>query len=164
MGARPDLAARNRARATHRMTKTPTWKSWESMRARCEKPACKDWPRYGGRGIRVCERWSSFEAFLADMGARPDGASIDRIDVNGHYEPSNCRWATPTAQARNRRTSVLIEFRGEHLTAVEWAERVGLERKTLEYRIRIGWDTERALTTPSTIKRKSNRGHQSLVA
>lgn len=151
---RPDLAELNRLRTRHGMTKTPTWRSWESMRARCENPDNKDWPRYGGRGISVCERWHSFELFLADMGIRPEGMTIDRIDMNGNYEPGNCRWETPTAQARNRRSSVFVEFAGERMTVSAWAERTGLERKTLEYRIRIGWTPERALTTASTINRK----------
>src|SRR5206468_1663320 len=82
----------------------PTYRSWYAMKARCTNSNHTSYHHYGGRGITVCERWlNSFEAFLTDMGDRPEGTSLDRIDVNGNYEPSNCKWSTPSEQANNKR-------------------------------------------------------------
>lgn len=88
---------------THGRSKNdPTYRSWLAMHTRCRNPRRENYRYYGGRGIRVCERWASFEAFLADMGDRPTGLSLDRVDPDGHYEPSNCRWATRLQQRHNR--------------------------------------------------------------
>lgn len=92
-------------KTTHGMRDTAEYRSWCHLRERCTKPDCADWPNYGGRGITVCDRWMlSFESFYADMGPKPSAAhSIDRIDNDGNYEPSNCRWATPKEQRANQR-------------------------------------------------------------
>jgi hypothetical protein len=83
--------------------KSPTYQSWSAMRTRCTNEKSNDWKLYGGAGVEVCERWWFFENFLEDMGERPRGKTLDRINPNGNYEPGNCRWATPKEQTQNRR-------------------------------------------------------------
>jgi hypothetical protein len=85
---------------------TTEYRIWLGMHNRCNNPHTSKFKHYGGRGIRVCEQWKDFSVFLRDMGPRPEGMSIDRIDVDGHYEPSNCRWATAKTQAQNKRRSI----------------------------------------------------------
>ena len=138
------------AARTHGMGHTPTWSSWISMKQRCTREKDPSWPRYGGRGIRVCQRWlDSFEAFFADMGERPSvDHSIDRMDVNGHYEPGNCRWATRTKQGRNKRNNRRFAYAGESLTLAEWGARIGVSRRTMASRLHRGWPLGRTLTTP----------------
>lgn len=92
----------------HGRTRTPTYNCWANMKARCENKNRSDFKNYGGRGICVCESWSEFANFLADMGEKPGGLSIDRIDNNGNYEPGNCRWATASQQRRNQRAAAEI--------------------------------------------------------
>lgn len=123
-------------RATHRMSHTTIHNIWCGMRQRCENPNAEAFADYGARGITVCERWQEFENFLADMGEPPKGTSIDRIDNNLGYTPENCRWATRTEQARNKRTVTTIEWRGQVRTIPEWSEVTGIPRKTLWQRFK----------------------------
>lgn len=135
---------------SHGYTGTPTFKSWESMRQRCNNPKSPDYPRYGGRGIRVCERWQNdFAAFLADMGERPDGLTLDRKDVDGDYEPSNCHWATRSRQQRNRTVTELLTHDGQTMCLKDWSEKVGISAKILSWRLKNGWDPQKALSTPA---------------
>jgi hypothetical protein len=113
------------------------------MRQRCQNPKNPSFAYYGGRGIVVCARWSSFGLFLADVGRRPSSNhSLDRIDTNGHYEPGNVRWATAKVQNRNKRSNSELTIAGETLTVAEWAERTGVDPSTLHKRIRAGWEPE----------------------
>jgi hypothetical protein len=134
---------------THGMSGTPTHTSWKGMRERCLLVNHVEYHNYGGRGIKVCERWEkSFVNFLEDMGFRPNKMSIERIDVNGDYTPENCKWATKKEQNNNRRDSVFFEFNGSRLTVAQWAEKTGFKYSTLKNRFYKGWDIEKALTAP----------------
>ena len=105
-----EWACRRVDRRTHGMTDTPVYRSWTTMKTRCGNPKTPAYAKYGGRGIRVCARWlASFENFLVDMGPRPAGHTLDRIDNDGDYTPENCRWATTSQQVRNRRSIVALE-------------------------------------------------------
>lgn len=118
------------------------------MRARCYNPKSDSYRLYGQRGIGVCERWrDSFAAFLADMGERPDGMTLDRVDSDADYSPENCRWATPLDQARNKRRTRRLTYQGQTKCLTEWAELHGLNFFTLLKRLRLGWSPEAALTT-----------------
>lgn len=125
-----------------RLTKRnlPEYSVWRSMVARCCHPYVKCYPRYGGRGISVCERWHTFENFYADMGSRPSSKhSIDRIDNSGNYEPSNCRWATIAEQNNNTRRNILLFFQGKTQTITQWAREAGIDGQTIKNRIAKGW-------------------------
>lgn len=127
-----------------------TYNSWTGMRRRCLSQRAANYARYGGRGIRVCERWAtSFLHFLADMGERPSAAhQLDRIDNQGHYEPGNCRWATVHEQRRNTRQTVAITIEGRTMCLTDWAREAGMPARTLHTRIRNGWDPKRAISAP----------------
>jgi len=121
------------------------------MLTRCRNPNNIQWYLYGGRGITVCERWSGpngFSNFFKDMGPRPVDHSIDRIDVNGHYEPRNCRWATAREQSNNTRMNHTLTYQGQTYSVREWGRRTGLGG-TISSRIRSRWSVEQILTTPA---------------
>ena len=132
-----------------------TYSAWKSMRARCTQPDRKDFPRYGGRGITICERWTEFANFLSDMGRRPAGMSLGRIDNDGNYEPGNCRWETASQQARNRNSTVYLEAFGRRQCLATWAEEYGIRADTLMWRIDSGRSPEKALTDPVKTPRRT---------
>ena len=139
-------------RIRHRGFGTPEYKIWSGMRQRCKYPRDPGFKNYGARGISVCERWDDFAAFLADMGQRPSADhSIDRINNEGNYEPSNCRWATAAEQNANTRANHLITFKGETLPLTHWARRTQLSRSTIFNRLKRGWPVSETLTRRPTL-------------
>lgn len=145
-GHSENLAKRNRK---HDKTRTPEYVIWSAMLDRCRNPNNKSFHLYGGRGIQVCPEWEDFSRFLADMGTRPEGMSIERDDTNGNYEAGNCRWATKLEQANNTRTNHRLTAFGETKTLAQWtrdARCVISRAQTLGKRIARGWEPEHALT------------------
>jgi hypothetical protein len=132
----------------HGMTNSPEYEVWRAMKKRCSVKTVSNYADYGGRGIKVCERWQSFVNFIADMGTRPSGMTLERIDNDGDYSPENCRWATIAEQHTNMRSNRLLTLNGMTKTLTEWAHDIGMKPNTLLFRIRSGWSEERALTTP----------------
>lgn len=135
---------------THGMNGTRICRIYNAMIARCHHPHAWAYENYGGRGIKVCDRWlKSIRFFVEDMGPIPSEMhSIDRIDCNGHYEPGNCRWATMKEQNRNRRSNKIIEWNGQSKCLTEWSEVIGLKFTTLNRRLNAGWSVQKAFTTP----------------
>lgn len=126
-----------RARATtHGKSGTAIYNVWQGMIARCQRVGDARWVDYGGRGITVCERWQTFENFYADMGDKPTGRSLDRIDNDGNYEPGNCRWATQKEQCSNTRRNVWLTWQGRTMHASDWAKELGVSRQRIEQRLR----------------------------
>lgn len=129
----------------------PLYKIWVQMMRRCYTPKVKHYDRYGGRGISVCNEWHAFNNFAAwseSVGGRPDGYSLDRINNDGNYEPSNCRWADLKTQRRNTSANIVIEYAGEKKTLVEWSESTGISWHVLNHRYHRGWPVKRMLTEP----------------
>jgi hypothetical protein len=135
---------------SHGKADTPIYRVWASMLQRCTNPKNSRYADYGGRGITVCERWLKFEHFLADMGPRPDGMTLERERGNEGYEPGNCVWTTYLRQANNTRRNSVLEYEGRRQTVSEWATEFGLPYNTLFSRVyRLKWPIEKALKTPS---------------
>lgn len=126
------------SRLTHGMTFTPTWQSWRGMIDRCKNPNARQYRNYGGRGIGVCKRWREFKAFFADMGERPDGTLIERINNDKGYSPSNCRWATNAEQSLNKRTNRVITVNGVSKPLMQWSRKTGIHHSTLWGRLSLG--------------------------
>jgi hypothetical protein len=143
-------AKNNKHSITHGDTNSFEYKAWAGMKSRCNNPNAPKYYLYGGRGIKVCDRWvNRYETFLHDMGRKPSAKhSLDRIDSNGNYEPRNCRWATIPEQNQNRR-HIKITFQDKSFTIVEWADFLGLGVQTIRHRLNRGWTVERTLTNKS---------------
>ena len=133
----------------HGQHKTPEYKAWVKMRFRCLNPNEPSFHSYGGRGIKVCKRWAKFENFIEDMGKRPSKKhSIDRVDVNGDYKPSNCRWATIRQQSRNRRDNHWITYKGKTLILNDWAKKLKIHKATLRARFKRGLSVKDCFERP----------------
>lgn len=137
----------------HGYSRTGVHNVWIAMTQRCTNPKCPNWKNYGARGITVCERWKTFMNFLEDMGPRPKGMTLERINNQGNYEPGNCRWASYHDQQRNRRDSRPITYNGVTKSQIDWSLEMGGPKNLVCRRINnLGWSPERAITTP--IKKK----------
>jgi hypothetical protein len=137
---------------THGMSKTRLYRIWAGIIQRCYNDKKRyEWQKYGGRGIKTCDEWRRFEPFMdwALANGYSDNLTIDRIDVNGNYEPSNCRWATVYQQENNKRTSKYLIYNGKQKTVREFADEYGLIYSCLYARLKLGWSVEAALLTPS---------------
>lgn len=139
------LVLEGQSRPKHGMRMHRVYKTWCGMKSRCQCSTNPNFSDYGGRGIKVCQRWQIFENFLEDMGEPSQGQSIDRIDVNGDYEPKNCRWANHQTQARNKRTSVYLNFNGKNQHLDDWAKELGMSRMTIYQRIKAGLTVQECL-------------------
>lgn len=135
----------------NKSVRTPTRYSYTSMLTRCYNPNFKHYENYGGRGIKVCDRWlgeDGYRYFLFDMGERPLNHTLDRIDVNSDYSPENCRWATRLEQGNNRNNNKYLEHNGEVHTSAEWSRINGYPKGTIDARLKRGWDVKSAIETP----------------
>lgn len=141
-----NVEATKKANTTHGMRKTSTYRIWSNMKYRCLKEKSTHYKDYGGRGIKVCGKWLKFEGFLEDMGEKPEGLTLDRIDNDGDYTAENCQWATKTQQANNCRSNLFIEYLGEKKTIAQVATLTGIKYATLRKRIvELGWDINKTI-------------------
>lgn len=129
----------------HGATNTPTFNIWLGMMNRCYGATTGGFKKYGAKGIGVCPEWHDFQKFLNDMGERPSGMTIDRIDNSQGYYPSNCRWLTNRQQQNNKTTNIYLEYGDERLTVTQWADKLGIHKNTLYYRIRCGKNVQQVL-------------------
>lgn len=145
--------ARRDGRVKHGMAETSEFRIWSQMLGRCQNPKNNVFKYYGGRGIKVCERWKTFSLFLSDMGKRPSGLSLDRINNDGDYEPGNCRWATRKEQSRNSRKARILTVNGVSKCISEWSEVSGINPYAIVARKRLGWPDCLAVFQPIRAKR-----------
>jgi len=131
----------------HNQSNTKTYNSWRAMKDRCYSKNHIEYKRYGGKGITVCDRWiNSYENFLKDMGEKPLGMSLDRINSKKNYEPKNCKWSSIKEQQNNKSTNVFIKFNGQSLTISQWADKFNMPSSRLRARIKRGWNFKDAIT------------------
>lgn len=148
------------AHTSHGMRHSREYATWESMIGRCLNPNNPSYKDYGGRGIRVCRRWRKFENFYADMGTKPGSGreySIDRIDVNGNYEPKNCRWATAWQQMNNTRKTVFVEYKGMKMSRAHFSKTIGVSVSMIRTRLKYGWSADKIVSLS-----ESTRGSKTL--
>ena len=131
---------------------------WKSMRRRCNDPKCPEYKDYGGRGIKICERWNDFNNFFEDMGDRPKGMSLDRKNNDGDYCPENCRWATPKEQSNNARSNKLLAYKSKTRNIAQWARHLDMNEGTLRYRLKH-WSVDRALNTLVRRRHETNESY-----
>jgi hypothetical protein len=142
----------------HGMWGSPTWQSWEAMKKRCLNPSNRGYKDYGGRGITICQEWvDSFEAFLRDMGERPEGKTLDRKNNSEGYSKANCQWSDLKTQQKNRRSCVYITFNGKTQTLYDWSVETGINETTIKYRLDHGWSAGQALTAKKHSINRWNR-------
>lgn len=152
------------AHKRHGMTHSREFVTWSSMKARCLNRNDPFFSQYGGRGISICERWvNSFDNFYEDMGQRPAGMSLDRVDVNGNYSKANCKWSTQSEQCRNMRSNRILTLNGVGKCVAEWSKETGIKSSTIFERLRRGLSDEETLTTQvgyrnATPSRKASTG------
>ena len=141
---------------THGKTRTRLYRIWAGMKQRCTNPKEDRYHRYGGRGITICDDWLDFQNFhnWAMTNGYRDDLTIDRINNDGNYEPSNCRWTTIKEQSNNKSTNVFIEYNGERKTIKQWEEQTGIPSNRIWWRLHEGWTIEETLTTPARKKRQ----------
>jgi hypothetical protein len=144
------MGKRNVHCEANKKTITAEYRTWLKMRRRCNDPKCNRYAYYGGRGIKVCERWDDYRNFLADMGRKPSPAhTLDRIDVNGDYTPGNCRWASRLDQGNNTTANTYVDAFGRRQTIAQWSRETGVLASTISYRLRHGWAAPLAVGTPA---------------
>lgn len=146
----------------HGLADTPIHGIWVRMNQRCHNPNSRAYARYGGRGIKVCDRWrgkNGFASFISDVGMRPSSKhSLDRIDNDGDYCPENVRWATAKEQGNNKRNNILLTYKGKKLTVAQWSRELGISAMNIRNRIgNLGWSVEKALSTPVRTVSKRNK-------
>lgn len=134
----------------HGMSRTTTYRAFYNMLHRCYRKSHKNYDFYGGRGIKVCDRWvSSFDNFFADMGEKPDGMTLDRIDNDKDYSQDNCRWANSKEQSRNTSRNVNLNLNGKIQCREDWSNELGIPSNTIKSRInKLGWSVIKSMTTP----------------